>query len=687
MKVRLLVVSVVCLVVLGWLLLGQLWTPETGINDTHEQPGAQAEPHTPTTRDTEAQTVASREQMRRPPDNLPVLQGWRLEGTVENMEQQPIASVRVRMTAEVGMTELQTEHTRADKSGHYGFDLSSWREKPPLVRDRLHFKVSARAPNHLIGGEVTVELNEELKRVMKEGGPLILRQDLILQRGAVLSGRVVDSNGNPVEATIRLKSESSDDVDEHAYADVDGRFYVNVTKACSARLVASESGVGVGVLRGITLNPTLDTTLPDLVLEAKSGVAGIVVYPDGQPIVGFPVTVARQVPKKETETDRAGEDLGLTDGSTRTGQDGRFEILGLRPGRYVSDPNGFYIALLRDQLKFVVDTEGPPVRVVVPCHRVRVETVDADGNQIPGVPLTWIGWFAKRDADVRRFASGTPGYLDLRRHRDTIATGGISSRFVQLGSWWLISNWGTGTLQDEQLIRAAGGGHETIVRLRLSEGRRDARLSVLLSDIRDGSPLGFALKLVRLDPGQQANEEVIKDDLGQKTLRCNPGIYRLEIEPEPPAKWGDLSHYFRVQRQVALRSGAEATVKLKANKGGLVKLTVHLPAGIRPDRRRHQVDVTVRTPRGEGNSLQPFMHHEKDGMAKSWAAPIGVPFICERPLAAGRHVVTVTVDSDCKPKTIALDIVEGRTTSAEVWLENKEAGSERSKKKGPRPGR
>ncbi len=130
-----------------------------------------------------------------------------------------------------------------------------------------------------------------------------------------------------------------------AVADDDGRFRLERLGAGAWELVATADGHVPGEPLALTLAAGEHVEDLELVAPAGGAVVGVVTESDGAPVRGARVQVARVLPGLALGPDgiqeRLARDLAASFGagtdevrSVKTGADGRYEVLGLRPGDY-----------------------------------------------------------------------------------------------------------------------------------------------------------------------------------------------------------------------------------------------------------------------------------------------------------------------------------------------------------------
>ena len=152
--------------------------------------------------------------------------------------------------------------------------------------------------------------------------------EIVMVAGATIRGRVVGPDGAPVQGAVVTGGRWF-----AQYTGASGRFRFETSADAEFDLSAIHAS-GTAVRTGIVVPLGAETDLGDLHLVGPGALAGRVVFPDGSPAPHLPLTVMeegflgrRSVPTAE----RAG---GNHQGWTRTDEQGRFRVAGLRDGRF-----------------------------------------------------------------------------------------------------------------------------------------------------------------------------------------------------------------------------------------------------------------------------------------------------------------------------------------------------------------
>lgn len=228
------------------------------------------------------------------------------------------------------------------------------------------------------------------------GGKLQQRWELYAMPGESLSARAVDAHGAPVAGAqaqlIVLGKRGASDVESVA-ASVesasDGRFELGFTSSGTYWLRVRAPGVGSAARGPLELVAGRGEPLGDLVLHGEGRIAGSAVHPDGSaaPFLELWAVPAELAARGDahalavTRAQQSERDDGLVWTRAQSDANGRFELLGLRPGSYA-------IVSPRPEMRIdaqanVVSTPEENARVVVPVARLSVRVVDARGTAIP----------------------------------------------------------------------------------------------------------------------------------------------------------------------------------------------------------------------------------------------------------------------------------------------------------------
>ena len=205
---------------------------------------------------------------------------------------------------------------------------------------------------------------------------------------------MVDLDEQPlegVEVAVRMVGQDlassehgPDQGDPHrAVSDAQGRFVLRDLPAVRLDIHARSTGFAPLVVRGVELPPgRRPVDLGTLMLEPGVTIRGSVADPEGQPIAG--AEVWRTPADQGTRLGHVHQDAAA---DTRTGEDGRFELVDLAPGTRLDlavDADGFLPARVRG---VEAPTAEPVVLLLRPAASVRGRVENADGEPVAGAEV------------------------------------------------------------------------------------------------------------------------------------------------------------------------------------------------------------------------------------------------------------------------------------------------------------
>lgn len=198
--------------------------------------------------------------------------------------------------------------------------------------------------------------------------------EIVLEPGAVVSGRVVGADGQPIDgAEVELRSDAStlSPHSEHvAASDAAGRFAFTGVGQGTFSAFAEAQGFVAKIVPGLEVRPGQDADLGELVLEPTVTLFGRVTDPWGETLPGARIAARQTAPPPARS---GGKLAALAD------RDGSFEIAGVSPTallRVRASHDGFQDAVLSE---IRADPETPLSVVLHPGIPVGGRVVDAQG--------------------------------------------------------------------------------------------------------------------------------------------------------------------------------------------------------------------------------------------------------------------------------------------------------------------
>jgi protocatechuate 3,4-dioxygenase beta subunit len=306
-------------------------------------------------------------------------------------------------------------------------------------------------------GEVTVRADESRHVGWARSGVSLARGettrlDVLLTRGAALSGRVVDEDGRPVAgAKLSVSPGEQDpfsfvmrrlagDPGARIASRADGTFSATrLAPGENQRLTVYHPDYEKGVLGGIALSPGGTRTGAVVTLRRGIVVTGTVKDDEGKPVAGAEVGVSAS---RVVRSSRGGMRMSVSFGGiseitpARSGADGRFEVRGVPPGDWA------LTAKSPGRATEVVD----PLRLSRDARPDPVEIVLAPGASLSGIVR-------------RRTGEGAEGYLVIAREGGKPPTGiGPDTMPTGPDGAFFLDGLKRDTAYDLQLFGGAGFG-------------------------------------------------------------------------------------------------------------------------------------------------------------------------------------------------------------------------------------
>lgn len=393
---------------------------------------------------------------------------WTVRGTVFGADGSGLAGAGLEAFLVRGEETEPLGTTTAGEEGTYQLDLSQLAEFTLLERLPGQLELRAFAPGHLPRAKRTP---------LPDGSAPLDPVAIALHGGVLITGRVLDATGQPLsgapvlvgaapapnggqlmgpeaelEAMVRgLRSKPS------VVTGADGSYRLGATSA--GRLQVSVDDEALGAAQALVeTNGTGWIQVPDIVLETKSVLAGVLQYPDGAPAAGVKFRVARipsaperqerdarlQEAKREledaghhesdlslfeilsSESDDGSYVGGRSSASTVTDSDGGFRLEGLSAGDY--------IPFLAEGKVERIASGTVDVQLVHRVPSVTIELRDREGRPLPGYKVHGLdGVSSGPDASVR---CDLPFSKVLRYHVNEPGIAPVSGEVVLAEGEW-----------------------------------------------------------------------------------------------------------------------------------------------------------------------------------------------------------------------------------------------------------
>lgn len=571
---------------------------------------------------------------------------WRVVGTVRETTREPIVGSEVWIAISRGDLVDVLPPVRSSEDGSFTLAapvLDGWSE---MVRSAASLTARGSAPGHRPGTSGATSLPAD--SVSHE-----IRVDLVLERGASLSGRVMTGSGAPVRwAQVEL---CAMDKRGQGFATTDerGDFAFPIWAPGVVRVLASREGIGSAASYTVPVDPGHDVSIPDLVLRGEGWIEGKVVHPDGSPAPFLPIDAR---PLRDTSRDPRGGCAPPPDGLTATqvhsGPDGRFRLAGLLPGRYFVFPFDEEPAE-GDFGKTEHETGERDVVVVSHKHRLLLRVHDAHGRPVPGAEYEVKG---ATDDDSSSFSGA--GSLTGEEACEAMALE-AGMKVVAFAS--------TSTLRSanaEVRISEEAFDTELILVLRSNRDAGRVRLMVLGPD-RMPLPTFLAEITKRLSgAGVVTSFEFGSADGGLSPL-LDPGRYDVVVWPERSGT-GPRTELFAPWRGVVdVVRGKEIAVTAAARPAGRLRLTFRAPSSAPLD---PMIRIELRKP-GDTDGLALFASGFRGSQpAAPGSLPTDVPLEYEDAIEPGRFTLHVEAEG-VRPFEALIEIEPGKTREQEVSLE------------------
>ncbi len=566
---------------------------------------------------------------------------WSIEGFVRVASGQSFAKASVRLSAEFDGQPGESMTGTTDSNGQYSFDLGVLRTLPAIDLERTDLTLTAWAPG-CSESEMHVELPHHDSRAA-----LHIVQHIELASGRTLVGRVVGSDGSPVEgARVEVLAADDEPIGRDAITDPDGGYRLPLPDAGRVRLRARQADLGRAELQ-LTPDPAGDVRVADLVLRQASLLSARLVFDDGTPVTDLQVR------------------LGIADGpgsvrtvaSTSTDRAGRIQVRSLLPGRYILQIRSYSRTPQWPEL--VTDTAEQTIRLSG-LHLVRFAFRDGAGRALHPFSIGYTEFDDLHDDQLRAFGAGLTEIDALPR--GPRGAGRAGDGLLASGHWlWIQASHGSAG--GEALLQAEPSTNVLDVELRLVERAATATLKLTVRHAVDGPSLpiraSLSQRLFNEAPLATGLEAV---DCGAQLSSC-AGRFRLRVEPRRSGD--DLGSFAVFFRDVELRDGGTTTLAEILAEGGRVRLRVHLPTPVAGAIAGFSVTCPT-SPELTGSST--FVQVLPNGWRQTSRIMPDSPMQWWPLLPAGQHELQIRA-RDYQDLTLGAVVRAGEITDLDVYLQ------------------
>ncbi|MBL8750709.1 MAG: sigma-70 family RNA polymerase sigma factor [Planctomycetes bacterium] len=563
---------------------------------------------------------------------------WELTGRVVDADGRPASRAQVDMRIGFGSEEEVLPAVATDHEGRYRVDLHPLHEMPPIDRARGTVRAIATAAGH---SEVDSEV-ELAHRVPRRC--LRAELDFALSAGAVVVGRVLGRDGEPVDgAHVELRTGDGATV-AAGPSEPDGRFRVVSPTAGRGFLEISHLASGRAAV-SCDWRVRADTDIGDLVLGGEELLARVV-FDNGEPAAGIALSVATDAKaagvRRHVKTDAAGWVRIVPTAPTV------HRVFAPVPGdRSYCD---------------LVPGAVPPTFVLEGLRLLRFACFDSEERPLHSLDVAYAVWAPTNDVLAQPPAIGGPLPTEKPASR---GAGRVPAVLVRTGSFVHVTVTSGGHGADV-VVQAPVAPNVTDTRLVLRERHPDAGLRLRLS-ATDGGDVGAFC--VRLEPRRLGDPVAHELDLsardGAFEGAWQAGPYRLVVQPNGPlhGRW-----FARQSTEVELVANRITDAVVAVPVGGRLRVRFLLP----PERSGPVRGWTLECPAaaaGGPGELRSLLKTIDDGwVAVSDEAPAGVPLLWQPMLPPGRHEVRITAEGYAD-LALGVDIRGRAVTDLDVHLQ------------------
>ncbi len=494
--------------------------------------------------------------------------------------------------------------------------------------------------------------------------PVVFEADVALERGGVVTGRVVDEQGRPVpEAAVTLHPAGRGGPDPTPLAggatDAEGRFRLVAGRVGAAYAVASKDGFRPTAVE-VSVAIGREGDVGSLALGPGAAISGSVRASFDLPAKAWTLTarvpgVTRGIVLESSDEAPGREWLLWLDGrpeamhpDSATDGDGQFRIGGLRPGPYelrFAMANRSEIRVLLDaaqDFRRTVEAPAEGIEVAVPIARLVIEVAG------PGGPL--------READVhlssKRAGLGTQaderGRLDFLVRPDSPYLLKVEAEGHEPQSREVLSPPAGGERTERVELTAIQRGRATLaLRLRGPAGERIERASVRL--------------VPRFQGGQERgwHPDSADADGAFRLAELDAGLWDLSVRPGGDVAGG---YWCEATTSADLSAGGEREVVLDCRRGGRLRIAARDPEG-----RLLRARAVLRD--AAGVDLRPFFlsRTPRGILAGSDWLHNSTPSEVDPPLPPGRYRLELSHDG-FRAASREVEVREGETAEVDILM-------------------
>ena len=477
----------------------------------------------------------------------------RVVGTVLDDVGRPIAGadIVVRLTHGDGPTFCRKRATSLE-DGSYEVVLPEWSDLEETARSAM--SLSGKASAFLLHAHRWIVADLSAARL---GAPAV-QLDLTVKPGAVVTGRVLRSDGRPSTGALVTLSIPGTGWRMPRRTNDAGEFVIPFHHERQHEISAMHSGQGLSHQLTLHLDPRSDSVAPDLVLHGSGFIEGMAVYADGSPAARLELEA--ELTPESAPVGRS----GLSRGRTFSNDDGTFRFSGLAVGSYAIGYPGS--SREPDCACDSVRTGTRDIKVTVRHHRVRVRVLDAEGEGVPGARIKYGFQIENRSSGSRTTISSLDGVI-------FIEGGSLSD---EPDAWFQVDAWTEETICASASVPVEEGVFENRVDLVLRQPTEPGLLAINVNGVEGETIARFEVRLSSTEPPYREVSSLQAGPNGLPVvLRLPAGTYALSILPGGD----DLFRYFYARSSVEIVAGQRAQAQVKLMPAARIRMRLHAARG------------------------------------------------------------------------------------------------------------